>query len=436
MTYKVAVLSLSLALLLFVAAYLTVPAATIAVRSVNLLGAQETVQLAEHGRGAVLRALYAAELLVAVPWLVLGGALAIGLRLALGFWQREPTTLESVKVIDEAGVEFEMLGESFEHVPALSRMALAPLAVDALPTDATELQRQAFAAIAAVPSIPADTQGKHACSLFEHTRRVYGKAAERYGARSLEADLAALHDVGKLLCYANRAGSWVQTYPYHDNLALVVAARLPAFWRLPPEERARLSSALTVLCTRQTPSDLDPELRQAINACRALDRGATQIEKSLAQANAPEAEADFSVLCAAIRSLPEDLGNWNVNGVLRTAAAAEGWWLPDEAALLLPATRIRAWLASRLAPQLAEQLNLAHASTASHAADAPIADALRNEGLLAEVVQSQKLQQGWWRSVIAREAGVIVAALRGDRLPSSMTARWGKPRKEILLEPL
>lgn len=436
MTYKLVVLSLSLMLLIFLAAYGTLPAGHLTVRSVDLLGPQQTEVLAASGRSALLRALAAAEFVAALPWLLIGAALSLTLRLALGLWQRVPPAPVSERVTDEAGVEFEMFGETFDHVPALSRMPLAPAIGLTLPHNATPLQRQAFAAVAAAPGIPADTQGAHGCSLVEHTARVYLKAVAIYGAPSLEADLAVLHDLGKLLAYVRQDGRWVALYPFHANLTLVVAGRLPAFWRLRPDQRARLASALTVLCTRQTPSDLDPALRKAINACRALDRGATSIEKALRGAPTAEGEVDFTQLCAALRKLPEELAEWNINGVVRSAAPVEGWWLPDDNALLLPAARVRAWLAQHVPASMARQLNLTQASTSTHSADAPIADALRNEGLLAEVVQSQHLKHGWWRIVIARQTGSFVAALRGDRIPDALKSRWGKPRKEITLEPV
>jgi len=82
------------------------------------------------------------------------------------------------------------------------------------------------------------------------------------------------------------------------------------------------------------------------------------------------------------------------------------------------------------------QLNLAQASTGTHAADAPIADALRNEGLLAEVVLGHQIRSGWWRSAVGRDQRTTVAALRGDRVSTAVSSRWGKPQKEVVLEPL
>lgn len=438
MTYRIVGLTLSLAALLFGAAYTVLPSSLVVVRAINLIGWDETVALSERGRGEVLKALFTAELMAALPWLLLGVSLAMMLRIGLRMWQREPAPPASAKVVDPAGVEVELFGATFDHVPAMSRVKLAPMPASTLPAGATELQRQAFAAIAAVEGIPADVQGAHRESLLNHTRRIYDKAVELYGAASLEATAAVLHDLGKLLTYERRDGKWVETYPFHDNLTLIVMKRLPAFWRLTPDERARISSAMNVLCTKQTPADLEPELRTAVNAVRALDHGATRIEKAVADAPAAPAatEVDFSALCAAVRELPADMGSWNVNGRLRDAAPVEGWWLPDEPALLLPASRIRAWLARRVEPAMAQQLNLAQASTGTHAADAPIADALRNEGLLAEVVLGQQIRSGWWRSAVGRDQRTTVAALRGDRVPIAVSSRWGKPQKEVVLEPL
>lgn len=437
MTYRIVWLSFALMLVIVGVAYVSLPPAGLAIRSVSMLGADATLALAEQGRGAALNALLQAELAAATPWFALGIALALVLRMALRLWQREQPSPTSVKVVDAAGIEVELYGAAFDHVPVMSRMPLRPLPDARFKPGASDLEMQALAAIAAVDGIPADTRGAHKETLLQHTLRVYDKACELYGPGSLQAIAAATHDIGKLLAYKEHGAAWIEIYPFHDNLTSIVLSRLPAFWRMPLRERTQVATVISVLCSGQTPADLDPELRDAVNACRALDRGATAIEKRVAAGSRePAPEIDFIALCAALRALPNDLADWNINARLREGAAADGWWLPDEKILLLPDFRIRNWLARQVSTDMGQQLNLAQPSTGTHAANAPITEALRNEGLLAEVVQGMAMKSGWWRATHARSQSSVVAALRGDRFAPALAERWGKPKKEALLEAL
>lgn len=284
MTGKLAWICCVTLLAVFGAAHLWLSPAVLAVRSVELLGGETTLSLAQEGASTTLAFLLQAELTAALPHLALGVALAIVLRLMLRRWQREQRPATSVTVVDPAGAELELHGAAFDHVPVMDRMLMRDLPETNL-LGASELEKQALAAIAAVPGIPATIGGELHQSLLQQTLSVHGKACDLYGAGSLEAVATATSQIGKLLAYQRCNGIWTEVRP-HTQLTSIVLGRLPAFWRLTAAQRAHLATVLSVLGSGQMPAELDSQLRSAVDACSALAR-ARLVENGAAAAATP-----------------------------------------------------------------------------------------------------------------------------------------------------
>lgn len=269
MSARIGWLAASLAALLTLAAHAALPSRVVALRATDLLGVGPTLVAAERGSGALLQQLLMMELIAAAPWLTLGAVLALLLRVALRRWQGDERQPQGRSIVDAAGVVLQLRGAAFDHVPARHTLALAPMPATRLPRGASELERQAFAALTAAATVSFDAQ-QPGLTLLQRVQRCYDAAVRQHGAGSLVAIGTAVCDLGWLIACEQRDGQWVDVHPWPDHLATLALARLPAYWQLSIAERARINALIDYLGTQQTPLHAEPELRDALDALRRL----------------------------------------------------------------------------------------------------------------------------------------------------------------------
>lgn len=313
MSVRIAWLAASLATLLIVTAYGTLPSRVAALRATDLLGVAPTLAAADRGSGALLQQLLIAELLAAAPWLTGGAVLALVLRVVLRRWQSDARPRHGGLVVDVAGVSLELRGAAFDHVPAHDVLALAPMPATRLPRGASELERQAFAALNAAATLPVDPRQPD-LTLPQRAHDRYNAAVRQHGAGSLVAIGAAICELGWLIGKQERAGQWIDVHPWPDQLAMLALARLPAYWQLNAAERARIGALVNYVCTAQTPLRVEPELSNALNALRRL-HGASLRVAPRAEAAAGDADAQPRRL-HGVPATPVAIGFWLLVGTL------------------------------------------------------------------------------------------------------------------------
>lgn len=308
MTARIAWLSASLAALLILTAHVVLPAQVIAVRATELIGMEATLGAAERGDVALGRRLLIAELTAAAPWLAVGAVLALLLNGLLRRWQNDGRRPNDRRIVDVARVALTIRGEVFDHSPALDWLPLASMPATRLPRGCTELERQAFAALAAAATLPVDLRWPEP-TLLQRTRRRYDVAVQQYGAGSLAATGAAICELGWLIAYTQRAGQWIEVHDAPEHLSLIALARLPAYWQLGAPERARIGALVDHICNRQVPLNAEPDIRDALAAlaqmCEAGDPPERGIRRpdaaaALCIAPAPSRRRGGAVACAAM----------------------------------------------------------------------------------------------------------------------------------------
>lgn len=266
MSARIVWLAASLAALLIVAAYMVLPAQVVALRAADLLGTEPAVAAAARGHRVLVQQVLSGELLAAAPWLMLGAALALSLRVVLRHWQRsEGRRPRSRPIVDAAGIALELRSTAFDHVPAYDVLALAPMSATRMPRGASALERQAFAALAAASPPDAQRPGP---ALLQQAQRRYDAAVGQYGAGSLIAIGAATRDLGWLIARDRCAGRWHEAHPWPEHLTTLALARLPVYWQLNTSDRARISALVDYLATGQTPLDAESALLQALHVLR------------------------------------------------------------------------------------------------------------------------------------------------------------------------
>lgn len=322
MSARIVWLAASLAVLLILAAHATLPSRVVALRATDLLGIAPTLVAAERGNGALLQQLLMMELAAAAPWLALGAVLALLLRAVLRHWQSDERQPQARSIVDVAGVALQLRGAAFDHVPTHHMLALAPMPATRLPRGASELERQALAAlaVAAAESFCAQQPG---LALLQRAQRCYDAAVRQHGAGSLVAIGAVVCDLGWLIACEQRDGQWVDVHPRPDHLATLALPRLPAYWQLSSAQRARISALVDYLSTRQTPLHAEPELRHALIALRRLR------EAPVLVASGSEPDANGTV--AQPRQLGSALATTALGGAWLLAAAVPAMVLPAQA---------------------------------------------------------------------------------------------------------
>lgn len=318
MNARIAWLAASLAVLLIVTAHGVLPSRVVAMRAADLLGIASTLAAAERGNGALLQQLLIGELLAAAPWLALGAVLALLLRVVLRRWQSDACPPHGRPVVDVAGVTLELRGAAFDHVPAHDMLALAPMPATRLPRGASELERQAFAALTIAATLPVDPR-QSTLTLLQRAQDHYDVAVRLHGAGSLVAIGVVACELGWLIARQERAGQWIEVHPWPDRLAMLALARLPAYWQLTAAERARIGALVDYVCTEQTPQHAEPELRDALNTLRQL-RGVPLRAAPSAESGAGDMDAHRGRLRGALVA-PAATCFWLLVGILATAAS-------------------------------------------------------------------------------------------------------------------
>jgi len=262
MSARIAWLAASLAVLLIAAAHVLLPARVVALRAMALLEIGQAVTAAALGHPMLLRQLLVGELLAAAPWLMLGAGSALLLRFALRRWQPgEEGRRCGRPIVDPAGIALELRDAALDHLPLRGTLALASMPATRMPHGASELERQAFAAL----SVDA---GRYGASLLQQMQCRYDAAVRQYGAGSLVAIGAAASDLGELIAQERCVARRREAHPCRAQLTMLALARLPAYWQLHAPERARIGALIDYLGTGQTPVDAEPDLRCALDVLR------------------------------------------------------------------------------------------------------------------------------------------------------------------------
>jgi hypothetical protein len=386
-----------------------------------------------EGLARSLSAVWLRDTVSALPLFVLGAALGVVLRLWVRWW-RAPQNLqppEEVVVADVADVRFRVLGSHFDHAPQAD---VLPLATVSVPDGASVIERDAFAAIAHARP-PSDLAGRHGVPLLEHTRLVYERVVAKRGAGSLAAIGAALHDLPKVIGYRfdPESGQW-RNFGCKEtgDLAGRALIQLPAFWRLPVEERNRLMLLMQVLSKQPEPLDLPADIKAAAVDVWAADRGNTSIDKSAAIKD----DLDLAPMCEALRGLVDQAqaATWNVNGALRAHDAIEAHFSPDDGLLFVEAHRIRRWLCDLVPAEMAAHLALNQTTESFPLADETVMEALRMESIAVDVAAGVKSGSGWFTVAHGRSRPRKCAALGTHDLAPELRKRWGYPPKELRIE--
>ncbi len=419
----------------FFACYATLGNESLARFATDALGAEAFAMLSERGALKLYTAAVAANVHEVLPFLALGAALGALCRLidwSRRFFKRRAAARVNV-VTDRFGGRVIMHQAALEHDPNAAMPLLRLSKREPVPAGASPIEREVLALLAAHPEIPADPDGVHGVSLFDHSLNTWERACTQHGAGSLVATLSLCHDLGKLLAYVPDADGDYRRIAIHQPLALQLVRRLPAFAQLDAPARDRFIRLLTALVTGAIPIDTTDEDRAILRACKGADYAATGAERA-AQEEEERAATDPSQVASLVRTaLPSLLQALNVNRCHDRSVRPEAIYLPEKNRLLLPLASLRKRIPSVLPAEIELGIDLAVPEKRAKQANAFVLAVARAVLDLDTVFEGASADDGLFmmRSGHFYEPNVVV--VRAEGFADSLIKQWGMWSYEIEL---
>lgn len=403
----------------------------VAMRLLAVHGPQRAMEIAaQHGGMRALLNLVAEQ--IAQQWFYLLSGLSLGVlaRAAVFFWRRRPVAdpTSKVSVVDEASGRYVMWGVPFAHAPTIPKLAVADVSDVPGAQDASLIELELLGAFRAGGQ-PADVQGYHGVSLFEHSLGVWLKALEKYGPCTLESILALAHDAGKMISFVpDKEGGWKRLTPRHEAYNAAVVRRMPSFYKIPVVERELIMLSLGYMEGCVAAKDVPPSVISAVEHVHVLDVNTTASEVSERRAG----EIDVSQLIQAVIDLakapPQD---WNVNRTFSHGSPAGAIHL-GSGVLLVSGRALRTAIATRVDAATTATLALQIPSADWHQSYNDIAAAIQKAGLGMRIVNNVASESGWFSLRVGAAKMPHAIALR-THASEALQVRWGVNQLEIVV---
>ncbi|MDT8992853.1 hypothetical protein RQP54_18410 [Curvibacter sp. APW13] len=431
MIRQIASLSILTAAVLSAVAVSTVDQDRVAARLLTVHGPQKALEIAQtSSTSSALMNLVPSQVYHQWIYLVAGVLVGVIARFAVANWAKQPKVdaASKVSVTDEAGGRYTMHGVPFAHAPHAPKLVIADVS-DVPGIEAASLIEVELLGAYRAGGRPADVDGYHGVSLFEHCLSTWRKAVETNGPCTLEAILALAHDAGKLITFVPaNDGAWKRLSPKHESYNAEVVRRLPSFFAIPKEERDLLMLALGYMEGDVAAKDVPDVVVTAVEHVHILDIKATSTEVQERRAG----EVDTSQLIRAVidlaKSPPED---WNVNRSQSSSAPAGAIHLQD--GLLLVAGRaMRAAIAKRVDAATSATLGLQLPSTEWHQSYEEIAAAVQKAGLGQRIVNNVASSSGWFSLRVGAAKIPHAIAIKTQATPATQ-GLWGVNQLEIVV---
>lgn len=403
----------------------------IAVRLLAIHGPQKALEIAQNnGTTSAMLGLITSQ--IEQQWFYLFAGLGLGLiaRMAVVNWAKRPTIDPDgrVFVTDEAGGRYAMYGVPFAHAPHATKLPVADVSDVQGLEDASLIELELLGAYRAGGQ-PADVEGYHGVSLFDHCLEVWRKAVAKNGACTLEAILALAHDAGKLITFIpEKDGGWKRLSPKHESYNSEVIRRLPSFYNIPREERELILLALGYMEGGVAAKDVPSGVITAVEHVHVLDIKTTSSEVEQRRAG----EVDTSQLIRAVIELAKaPPADWNVNRSQSTSAPAGAIHL--EGGLLLVAGRaLRSAIAKRVDSATSATLGLQMPSTEWHESYDDIAAAVQKAGIGQRIVNNVASTSGWFSLRVGAAKIPHALAIKTQATPATQ-GLWGVNQLEIVV---
>ena len=429
MIRQIVSLTLLAACLMWFVAYTSQDANVIATRLIATHGVDQAKVMAREGTGAVMTTLVFDQLHWSARFIGFGAFMGLLARLAVWNWTRaarKPKLKSSVR--DEAGGIYSVYGLAFSHAPTIPHWEVADVSdIKALAT-ASVIEREMLAAYRKA-GLPADVDGYHGTTLFEHSLGVWQRAVEQYGACSLEAIVAVCHDAGKLLTIAQNPDGqgWTRTTPNHEAYNAESIRRAPSFWKIAHTERDLVMAAMHFMTGSVAASDVPPACVRAVQRIKVLDVRTTRQE--VARRTGQVDMSSIAQQIVVLSQTPPDA--WNINRSINTSAAPMALYLHDDL-LLVSGRALRQSLADTVDAATASALVLNIPAQDWHTAYDAIAEAIKATGLGARIVNNVATETGWFKLRMGRSTIAHVIVLKTSAT-AAQKAKWGSTPYEIIL---
>lgn len=430
MIRQIASLTALASLLMILWAHMAVGEAQIAQRLVTLYGPGQALVLARQGGDGLLLGLVPQQIRWAIVYLAGGLITGLVARLAVRTWaKKDVVDSESrVAVTDEAGGRYVMFGVPFAHAPSAPQWTIADVSEVAGIDQASTIEIELLGAYKAGGQ-PADTQGYHGVSLFEHCTATWRSAVEQSGPCTLESILALAHDAGKMVSMKKGDdGTWVRLTPKHEMYNAEAIRRLPSYWSMPAGERELIMLALNYMAGGVAAKDVPIEVVNAVQRVHIHDVRTTSNETTDRRAG----EIDRSQLIKAVIELSkEPPADWNINRSQSSSAPAGAIHISD-GVLLVAGRALRTALAQRIEPATAAALSLHLPASDWHDSYTEIAAAVQKAGLGQRIVNNVASESGWFAVRVGQAKMPHALAIRTDT-SAATRGRWGVNQLEIVL---
>ncbi len=429
MIRQIVSLTLLAACLMWFVAYTTQDSNVIAARLIATHGVEKAKVMAREGTGAVMTTLVFDQIHASARYIGFGAFMGLLARLAVWNWTRparKPKLKSSVR--DEAGGIYSVYGLAFSHAPTIPHWEVADVSDIKALAKASVIEREMLAAYRKAGS-PADLDGYHGTTLFEHSLGVWQRAVEQYGACSLEAIVAVCHDAGKLLTFSkNEDGQgWTRTTPEHEAYNSESVRRAPSFWKMNHAERDLIMAAMHYMTGSVAASDVPSACVRAVQRVKVLDVRTTRKEVTRRTG-----QVDLSSIAQQIILLAQDPPeDWNINRSVNTSAIPMALYLHDDL-LLVSGRALRQSLAETVDPATASALVLKVPAQDWHTAYDAIAEAIKATGLGARIVNNVATETGWFNVRMGR-AFIAHAIVLKTSATAVQKAKWGVYPYEITL---
>lgn len=429
MIRQITSLMLLIASLMWLAAYTSQDADVIAVRLIATHGVDQAKIMAREGTGVVMATLVVDQLHWSIRFIGFGVFFGLLSRFAVWHWVRpehNPKIKSSTR--DEAGGIYSVYGLAFSHAPTIPHWPITDVSEVKGLAEASVIEREMLAAYRK-SGLPADVDGYHGTSLFEHSLSVWQRAVEQYGARSLESIIAVCHDAGKLLTITRNPDGegWTRTTPAHEAYNAESVRRIPSFWKIPSAERDLVMASMHFMTGSVVASEVPGPCVRAVQRIKVLDVRTTKQEVARRTGQVDLGSIAQQIMLLS-QSPPED---WNINRSINSSASPMALYLHDDV-LLVSGRAMRQSLADVVDPATAAALVLNIPAQDWHVAYDAIADAIKATGLGARIVNNVATETGWFKARMGRSTIPHVIVLKTS-VNAAQKTKWGSNPYEIVL---
>ena len=428
MIRQIVSLTLLAACLMWLAAYTSQDANMIATRLIAVHGVEKAMVMAREGKASVMTTLVFDQLEWGARYIGFGVFMGLLARLAVWHWvrpERNPKIKSSVR--DEAGGIYSVYGLAFSHAPTIPHWEVADVSDVRGLAQASVIEREMLAAYRK-SGLPADIDGHHGTSLFEHSLGVWRRAVEQFGACSLEAIVAVCHDAGKLLTYTQNLDGqgWTRTSPNHEAYNAEAIRRAPSFWKISRTERDLIMASMHFMTGSVAASDVSPACVRAVQRIRVLDVQKTRHEVTTRRTGQIDMASIAQQIVLLSQNPPED---WNINRSVNSSAIPMALYLHDDL-LLVSGRALCKSLSDTVDPATAAALVLKVKAPGWHIAYDAIAEAIQATGLGARVVGNVETKTGWFKVRLGR-AFMPHAIVLKTSATAAQKVKWGVYQYEI-----